>query len=106
MPRPIGHRPPAAAPGLLDPVMLAPPVLDHRGIAPVADDVGYLPVGEALVDAGLDPSPVGELGVWSWPGRPHPSTSRGYAPEEYRQYQIAAAVLFFSNWFQSDIWRM
>jgi len=68
MPRPIGHRPPAAAPGLLDPVMLAPPVLDHRGIAPVADDVGYLPVGEALVDTGLDPSLVGELGMGDGPG--------------------------------------
>jgi hypothetical protein len=41
--------------------------------------------------------------VGGWPGRPHPSTSRGYAPEEYRQYQIAAAALFRSIASQSSI---
>jgi len=96
MPRPIGHRRPAAA-LLLDPMMFAPPVLDHRGIASTADKVGYLLVGETFVDAGLNPSLVGELGIVDGPGHPHPSTKRGYASDEYIQYQIAAAALFRSN---------
>jgi len=92
--------------GLLDPMTLAPPVLDRRGIASTADEVGYLLVGEAFVDTGLDPGLVRELGIGGGPGHPQPSTSRGYAPDEYIQYQIAAAALFLSNRSQSPIRRM
>ena len=84
----------------------APPVLDRRGMASTADEVGYLLVGEALINAGLDPGLVGELGIGGGPGYPHPSTKRGYASDEYIQYQIAAAALFLSNRSQSSIRRM